>query len=169
MVAQLLVNKPSRSDEVLGPDQQLKITEQVRAQIESMVPKRPIKPNRSEPDFAPPPSGTPFVDGIIPELDKFRSLQSQSQAVFSTENGMVQEDFTETQYYNLLESIDKQHHTTGTGFIKVVGEGAENGSHYEFPRTADNGGERNMGFSGYRSNPATNDWIPSFDDHQVIA
>ncbi|KAF5463725.1 hypothetical protein F2P56_013867 [Juglans regia] len=80
MVGQLTVTKPSRSDELLDTDQQLKITDEIRAHFESLVPKRPLKPNRSESDSSTPTrvDSTP-IDENIPELDKFRALQSRSQ------------------------------------------------------------------------------------------
>ena len=79
MVDQCTVTKPSRSDEVLDADQQQQITNQVRAQFDSLAPKRPTKPNRSEPDLAITTSNLPpAVDKSIPEVDKLRSLQSQS-------------------------------------------------------------------------------------------
>ncbi|GMH14816.1 hypothetical protein Nepgr_016657 [Nepenthes gracilis] len=161
------VVKPSRSDEVVDSDQQLRIANQIRAHFDSMCPKRSTKPNRSESDSALPPPGTLYVDGIIPELEKLKSLQSESQVVFSTENGAVQDDFTETEYYKELESVEKQHHTTGTGFIKVEDEGAETGPDYDFPRVIHNEGERKTLLSAFRSNPATNDWIPSAVVNQV--
>ena len=51
------------------------------AQFDSLSPKRPLKPNRSEPDSSPPmPDKDVDQSQTIPELDKFRSLQSQSQS-----------------------------------------------------------------------------------------
>nr|GMD58616.1 Maternal effect embryo arrest 59, putative isoform 1 [Ipomoea batatas] len=154
MVGRRVVSKPSRSDEILDPDQQLQIADQVRAQFDALAPKRPAKPNRSEPDSTLP---MPAGDIAIPELDKLQSLQSQ--AVFSETDKAEQEEFVETHYYDELVSIDKQHHTTGTGFIKVVREGDENGYGYQL----NNGGN---GFKAavFKSNPATNDWIPSVED-----
>ncbi|KAL6013252.1 hypothetical protein ACLOJK_003744 [Asimina triloba] len=32
----------------------------------------------------------------------------------------AQEEFVETQYYSELNSIDKQHHSTGSGFIRAT-------------------------------------------------
>lgn len=74
------VTKPSRSDEVLDADEQVKIANQVRAQIDSMAPKRPTKPNRSEPDSIATTNTNDqsAANGNTPELDKLRSLQSQS-------------------------------------------------------------------------------------------
>ena len=82
MVGQWTVTKPSRSDEVLDANQQLDITNQIRAQFDSIVPKRPAKPNRSESetDAASPP--TAADQNCIPECDKLRSLQSQLPVIF---------------------------------------------------------------------------------------
>ncbi|KAK9285790.1 hypothetical protein L1049_024991 [Liquidambar formosana] len=167
MAAQWTVTKPSRSDDVLAADQQLRIANQIRAHFDSMAPKRPTKPSRSESD-----STTPlYISDVvqqIPELDKFRSLQSQSHAMLRADGGtVVHEEFVETQYYKELGSIDKQHYTTGTGFIKVAKEGSENGYDLQFQRGHDDG-DREIVFQGFKSNPATNDWIPSFDADQVV-
>lgn len=74
------VAKPSRSDEVLDADQQLKISNQIRAQFDSLAPKRPTKPSRSEPDSTTDNPSAPVstIHQNIPEFDKLRSLQSQS-------------------------------------------------------------------------------------------
>ncbi|GMY11842.1 Maternal effect embryo arrest 59, putative isoform 1 [Fagus crenata] len=164
MVGQWTVTKPSRSDEVLDADQQLKIANEIRAQFESMAPKRPVKPNRSESDSSTPtPVESIPLDQNIPELDKFRALQSKSHVIVSAEGSTeVQEDYVETQYYNELHSIDKQHHTTGNGFIRVVGEG-EGGYDIQLGGHEGVGG---MAYTGFRSNPATNDWVPKIDEDQ---
>lgn len=105
----------------------------------------------------------------------------------------AQEEYVETQYYNELHSIDKQHHTvtyqfnhiyvsvlnfwifvlnldffsffeqTGNGFIRVVGEVGEGG--YDILLQEGTGG---MAYTGFRSNPATNDWVPNIDEDQVL-
>ncbi|KAH9610386.1 hypothetical protein KSS87_023623 [Heliosperma pusillum] len=78
----MMVNKPSRSDEVVDQDQQLQVANQVRVHFESIAPKRPIKPNRSDPD--------PDTDASIathhqahsepiPELNRLHHLKSHSQ------------------------------------------------------------------------------------------
>ncbi|KAA8531636.1 hypothetical protein F0562_006647 [Nyssa sinensis] len=151
MVGQSTVTKPGRSDEVLDADQQLRITNQVRAQFDSMIPKRPTKPNRSESDSAP--TSPLFDENIpVPEFEKFRSLQSQSHVIISDANTMIQDEFVETQYYQQLDSIDKQHHTTGNGFIKVRNEDRDDGYDLRLQRGYENGGHREMLF---RTNPAT--------------
>ncbi|GMI68800.1 maternal effect embryo arrest 59 [Hibiscus trionum] len=172
MVGQWTATKPSRSDEVLDADQQHQITSQVRAQFDSMVPKRPTKPNRSEPDSAPTTvSNLPSdVDRTIPELHKLRSLQSQSHVKIS-EGGITveQDEFVETEYYREMNSVGKEHHTTGSGFIRVMKEGAEAN---EYDIQLGNGIGRGGGTSAnkplFKSNPATNDWIPTLEQDQVF-
>ncbi|GKV26320.1 hypothetical protein SLEP1_g35651 [Rubroshorea leprosula] len=170
MVGQLTVTKPSRSDDVLDPDQQQKITAQVRAQLDSLAPKRPAKPNRSEPDSTSPSATAlpPGVDQTIPELNKLRSLQSQFPVKISVDGELeVPDEFVETEYYRELHSIDKQHHTTGNGFIRVSkDDGEESGNDIEpevSPVPENIVVRRPLG-----SNPATNDWIPSVEENQVF-
>ncbi|KAI4381227.1 hypothetical protein MLD38_007322 [Melastoma candidum] len=157
--------KPSRSDDVLDQAQQIAITEQVKAQFDSLVPKRPLKPSRSDPD----PHPQPFL-GLgdhysIPELDKLRSLRSQqSPGLFKEADDPVREDFTETQYYDQMQSIDKQHHTTGNGFIKVAMDGGEENAGDYYPNIKLKGGEA----VAVRSNPATNDWVPASPDYDEV-
>lgn len=78
-----MVTKPSRSDEVPDEEEQLKIANEVRAQFDSLAPRRPLKPNRSEPDWSSssPVDSSSSFEHAIPELDKLRSLQSQSPQV----------------------------------------------------------------------------------------
>ncbi|KAK1587429.1 hypothetical protein Q3G72_012758 [Acer saccharum] len=162
MVGQWTVTKPSRSDEILDADQQLMIAHQIRSQFESMAPKRPTKPNRSEPDHQSAAANNPSTDDMstttteqnIPQLDKLRSLLSQSQAlIYSGDQGaMVQEEFVETEYYKELVSIDKQHHTEGS-------DSKENGYDIDQFGSGHGGGDHQR--PNFKSNPATNDWLPS--------
>ncbi|XP_059458215.1 uncharacterized protein LOC132187793 [Corylus avellana] len=171
MVGQRTVTKPSRSDEVLDADEQLRIANKIRAQFETLAPKRPVKPNRSEPDSSTPtPLESTAVDETIPELDKFRALGSQSHVIISAEGvtDQVQDEFVETQYYSKLQSVDKQHHTTGSGFIRVVGEGCEGGGSDDIQLQRCHDGAGGMAYAGFRSNPATNDWVPNVDEDQVF-
>ena len=48
MVGQWTVTKRSQSDEVLDANQQLDITNQIRAQFNSIAPKQSTNPNRSQ-------------------------------------------------------------------------------------------------------------------------
>ncbi|KAM3286163.1 hypothetical protein P3S67_024962 [Capsicum chacoense] len=155
------VRKPSRSDEVIDEDEQLRIANQVKGLFDAQAPKRLPKPNRSEPDPLTPTS-TLVQDFPIPQLDNLRSLQSQGGCIFSGSNCSEQEEFVETQYYNELVSIDKQHHTTGSGFIKLVNQ--TNGNIYNLQL---NGVHENGRAKELKTNPATNDWIPCSEDYQV--
>ncbi|KAE8671453.1 hypothetical protein F3Y22_tig00111947pilonHSYRG00005 [Hibiscus syriacus] len=170
MAGQWTATKPSRSDEVLDADQQQQITDQVRAQFDSMVPKRPTKPNRSEPDLA---SATAsnlpsHFDQTLPELDKLRSLQSQSHVKISEGGVSVEQDeFVETEYYREMNSIEKEHHTTGSGFIRVMkGGGEANEYGIQLGNGQDAGNSTNKPV--FKSNPATNDWIPALEEDQVF-
>ncbi|XP_077231096.1 maternal effect embryo arrest 59 [Tasmannia lanceolata] len=161
-----VVIKPSRSDEVLEADQQVKMTQEVRSHFDSIAPKRPKKPNRSEGVSDDSLSDDDSI-GIIPELDKFRTLQSQSHIIYGKEGGgsYVEEDFEETQYYKELNSVDKQHYTTGSGFIGMVADDGGDGSLLGGLQGFGDGG-RDM--KGLKSNPATNDWIPKVDGEEAV-
>ncbi|KAI3669775.1 hypothetical protein L6452_41173 [Arctium lappa] len=155
--------KPSRSDEIIDPDQQLQIAEKIRSHFDSILPKRPPKPNRSDPDYvSPEPLSDESIDAI-PELIKFRSLLSQPQGIVSGDYTTVEEEFVETGYYKELVSIDKEHHTTGNGFIKVAREETGDSGLYDLRlQIGINGRYRDRTF---KSNPATNDWVPSSGDY----
>ncbi|KAJ0653992.1 hypothetical protein HanPI659440_Chr15g0611831 [Helianthus annuus] len=117
MVGQPTVTvKPSRSDDIIDPHQQLQISEQVRSHFDSILPKRPPKPNRSDPVESGSLSDEPVT--TIPELIKFQSLISQSQGIVSDGNAAVEEEFVETGYYKELVSIDKEHHTVYLFVVK---------------------------------------------------
>ncbi|KAK2426442.1 LRR receptor serine/threonine-protein kinase SIK1 [Trifolium repens] len=167
MVGQLTTTKPSRSDDVLDIQEQIRITNQIKAQFDAITPKRPIKPNRSEPETQQNHVDSNFSShNNIPELQKLQSLKSNSQILHSSE-GLVdaQDEFVETQYYNKLLSIDKQHHATGSGFIKAVREGGEDGYEIQLLARGVDVGENQ--FRGYKSNPATNDWVPNLDHEHL--
>ncbi|KAG4933667.1 hypothetical protein JHK87_047669 [Glycine soja] len=133
--------------------------------VSEIGPKRPIKPNRSEPDavFQYPVAAASVNN--IPELHKFQSLQSPSHAIISSAGFVdAQDEFVETQYYKELASIDKQHHTTVSGFIKAAREGGEGEYEIQLPNNHVNAAETQP--RSYKSNPATNDWVPNSDEHQ---
>ncbi|RZB57469.1 receptor kinase-like protein Xa21 [Glycine soja] len=135
--------------------------------VSEIGPKRPIKPNRSEPDavFQYPVAAASVNN--IPELHKFQSLQSPSHAIISSAGFVdAQDEFVETQYYKELASIDKQHHTTVSGFIKAAREGGEGEYEIQLPNNHVNAAETQP--RSYKSNPATNDWVPNSDEHQVF-
>ncbi|RIA04518.1 LOW QUALITY PROTEIN: hypothetical protein BRARA_K01211 [Brassica rapa] len=149
--------KPSRSDEVSDPDQQIKNSNEIRAGFDSLAPKRPTKPTRSEPA----PLGSFSISDQTtdhPEADKFQNLQSQTHGniLHEGDSSAIQEEFLETEYYTNLTSIDKKHHTTGSGFINVVKE--DGGEETVQPPLHSTTEEQR------RSNPATNEWIPAADE-----
>ncbi|KAF2302131.1 hypothetical protein GH714_032888 [Hevea brasiliensis] len=133
---------------------------QIRAQFDSIAPKRPAKPNRSESaqqlQNQLPLTQTKSVFLSLTGFDL--SNLNPLYVIFSGEGAVVEQDeFVETHYYKELDSIDKQHHMTGSGFIRVVGEENTNGYNIELPTVHGTGSL----VSGCRSNPATNDWTPS--------
>ncbi|KAG6728380.1 hypothetical protein I3842_02G170600 [Carya illinoinensis] len=73
----------------------------------------------------------------------------------------------ETQYYRELHSIDKQHHTTGSGFIRGVGAEGE-GGHEVLKLQNGQDGAGGVSCIESRSNPATNDWVPKINEDQVF-
>ncbi|XP_010437240.1 PREDICTED: uncharacterized protein LOC104721032 [Camelina sativa] len=159
--------KPSRSEEVSDPEQQIKNCNQIRADFDSLAPKRPTKPTRSEPGS--PGSFTTSDEATDhPEADKFRSLQSQThgKVLGEGDSSAVQDEFLETEYYTNLTATDKQHHTTGSGFINVVKEdgGGETTEAVTAVAIGD-GGEKAV----YRSNPATNEWIPAAAEEDLVS
>ncbi|KAG6571237.1 hypothetical protein SDJN03_30152, partial [Cucurbita argyrosperma subsp. sororia] len=162
-------SKPSRSDVVLDNEEQMRITDQIRAQFDSIAPKREMKPSRSESESD---SSTQNASGstaeeAIPELDRLRNLQTQSHVLALGVGGsLVQEEYVETEYYKELDSIEKRHHKTGSGFIQVGKEGGGNVVHTRLIDAATGGRVHLHG--GYKGNPATNDWFPTFDDRDLI-
>ncbi|KAK1299624.1 hypothetical protein QJS10_CPB13g00497 [Acorus calamus] len=74
----------------------------------------------------------------------------------------VQEEFVETEYYKRLNSIDKQHHTTGKGFIAVE----EVADSPKFQIGEVEGIKVVEKTTVFKSNPATNDWIPSSESDE---
>uniref|UniRef100_A0A0R0FER8 Uncharacterized protein n=1 Tax=Glycine max TaxID=3847 RepID=A0A0R0FER8_SOYBN len=116
------------------------------------------------------------LEGDVTEshLSNFSKLQSLSLSENSlslklaiiSSAGFVdaQDEFVETQYYKELASIDKQHHTTVSGFIKAAREGGEGEYEIQLPNNHVNAAETQP--RSYKSNPATNDWVPNSDEHQ---
>ncbi|KAH9310702.1 hypothetical protein KI387_025737, partial [Taxus chinensis] len=157
----IAVQKPSRSDELLDAQHQIKIAAQVKSQFEALAPKRHRKPDRSEVSEE---TGDHVEDScdreeIIPELKKFEELRSRP--VFISGKGeILPEEFVETDYYQNLIAEGKIHYTTGNGYIKLDYDG---GSYYRLAYQ-DNGDLQRI---HVRSNPAMNDWIPASDDKVI--
>ncbi|GAV74485.1 hypothetical protein CFOL_v3_17965 [Cephalotus follicularis] len=154
------MERPNRSDIHLSTKEEAKIEEETREYFDGLAPKRHTKPQRSE-------YSTQYVDSLsidnsnnnpIPEYVEFQRLEHDSQELTYNER-KVAEEFVETEYYKDLNSIGNQHHTTGTGFIKMEeGRG--------FSLTPDSATDCHHSCKG---NPATNDWIPSAADMATFA
>lgn len=158
------MQKPSRSDEILDAQQQWQIAEQIKSHFEALAPKRPRKPLRSESsDDYPDVQDDPSYD-IPPELKKYQELNSRSESLFVGENGEgLPEEFVETDYYKDLNAIDKVHHPPGDAFIKLDCNG---GSYFRLAYQEESGLMERI---PVRSNPATNDWVPSpVDDQETV-
>ncbi|XP_066388301.1 uncharacterized protein [Miscanthus floridulus] len=150
------MSKPNRSDAHLFAEDEATLEAEVRGYYDEAEPKRHTKPSRSE-------HSAVYTDALVPdaggnthpELDKFQELEAHTERLVY-EGGNVGEEFVETEYYKDLGGIGKQHHTTGTGFIKI--DKAKGAS---FKLSEDpNAEERHASCKG---NPATNEWIPSPD------
>ncbi|CAM0955260.1 unnamed protein product [Alopecurus aequalis] len=152
----MATTRPARSDPHLPPEEAARVEAQVRGYFDSVAPRRPAKPPRSDPSDAGAGGAEAAAGDDLPELRKLRDLEANPQKLVLDGGDADGEEYAETQYYHGINCIDKQHHTTGTGFIKV-----------ERPNT--NGSSLNLTTVAYSSNnvvrrmsnPATNDWIPS--------
>ncbi|OWM68761.1 uncharacterized protein LOC116211561 [Punica granatum] len=148
--------RPNRSDVHLSRDEEVKAEEETRDYFDGIAPKRHTKPRRSE-------DSSNYVDALssngvdnpTPELVEFQRLEGSTQKL-NYSGSQVEEEFMETAYYKDLNNVDKQHHQTGTGFIKV-----DNSSDGSFNLTPDTSTGLHASCKG---NPATNDWIPSAAD-----
>ncbi|KAF3624641.1 putative phosphomethylpyrimidine synthase, chloroplastic-like [Capsicum annuum] len=147
--------RPNRSDVHVSKEEEAKIEETTREYFDGIAPKRHTKPQRSEysSTYVDQMNTTPSDGTIIPENLEFQRLENDTQKLVYNGSGQVTEEFVETEYYKDLNCVDKQHHTTGTGFIKVG-----NGNGNTFNIGVDSGTDSSH---VYKGNPATNDWIPS--------
>ncbi|GFQ00128.1 60S ribosomal protein l32-1 [Phtheirospermum japonicum] len=145
-------NRPNRSDVHLDPDEAEKVEAATRDYFDGVAPKRHTKPQRSEHTSTPYADALSSSDDVIPEYVEFQHLEKDNQKLVYS-GGRVDEEFTETEYYKDLNEVDKQHHTTGTGFIKVD---SSNGKGFTLAPDPDNESHPSS-----RGNPATNDWIPT--------
>ena len=152
--------KPSRSDEILEADEQSVISFRIKSHFEALAPRRHRKPNRSEvEDYDQLQAPDDEQDMEIPELQKLQELESrQDHLDFVGDGEHVTEEFVETDYYKDLNSVEKVHHTIGSGFIEMDME--ETGSYFRI------GSDGQGSFDRIRvpCNPACNDWIPAADD-----
>nr|GMD15862.1 Maternal effect embryo arrest 59 [Ipomoea batatas] len=147
-------DKPNRSDVHLSAQEEAAMEEATRKHFDALAPNRHSKPQRSDysSTYTDTYSNGVHGDGEIPELLQFQRLEKDQQKLCYSE-GKLREEFVETEYYKDLNCVDKQHHTTGTGFIEV--EGALRNS---FKIEPDSPAEFHASCKG---NPATNEWIPA--------
>ncbi|KAG0484122.1 hypothetical protein HPP92_012206 [Vanilla planifolia] len=129
--------RPERSDAHLPPEEARRIEDEARRYYEEMKPKRHPKPARSDPSIDDVTEG----EGLI------------------YEGGEVVDDYIETAYCVRLQVIDKQHHTTGTGFIKMD---KPNGSDLNLKPIS-----TNVSQASCKWNPATNDWVPEANQQMI--
>ncbi|XP_009623973.1 uncharacterized protein [Nicotiana tomentosiformis] len=151
-----IIIRANRSDVHVSKEEEAKIEEATREYFDGITPKRHTKPQRSDYSSTYTDDIIPSNDSTIPEHVEFQRLENDPQKLVYNGNSQVTEEFVETEYYKDLNGIDKQHHTTGTGFIKV-----ENAKGNTFNIGADSATDSNH---AYKGNPATNDWIPSAVD-----
>ncbi|KAJ6809001.1 uncharacterized protein M6B38_164000 [Iris pallida] len=151
------MSRPDRSDAHLPPEVEAEMEQTTREYFEDVAPKRHTKPSRS--DYS-----SVYSDKLkqsnqdpIPEHDKLRHLQEDQQKLVCDGSEVAQE-YVETEYYKDLNEVDKQHHTTGTGFIKTE-KSIEEGC---FALTPDSTACA-CSHPSSKGNPATNEWTPSAD------
>uniref|UniRef100_A0A0D9WH68 Uncharacterized protein n=1 Tax=Leersia perrieri TaxID=77586 RepID=A0A0D9WH68_9ORYZ len=149
----MATTRPARSDPHLPPEEASRVEAEVRGYFDSLAPRRPSKPPRSDPSDAGGEGGSE-ADGDLPELRRLRDLEAKPQKLVLDGGDVNVEEYVETRYYDGLNCIDKQHHTTGTGFIKVE---RPNGNSFNVTTVA----YSSDSLVRCTSNPATNDWIPS--------
>lgn len=143
--------RPNRSDVHLSAEEEAKLEAKARDYFDQSAPKRHTKPQRSE-------YASQYVDAVsnnvIPELAEFQRLEDDPQKLVY--NGKeVREEFVETEYYKDLNGVDKQHHTTGSGFIKMENP---DGNCFNLAPDSDPSCHASC-----QCNPATNDWTPAVD------
>lgn len=143
--------RPNRSDIHLSEEEAAKAEAAARDYAEAAAPKRHTKPQRSEysADYT---DALSADDQVITEYTHFQQLEKDSEKLVYS-GSQAAEEFTETEYYKDLSCIDKQHHTTGTGFIKV-----DNTNGNGFSLAPESATECHASCKG---NPATNDWVPA--------
>jgi hypothetical protein len=154
--------KPSRSEELSSPEEQERRALEVQQYLEAHTPKRHLKPARSDASdqFVAAFGGQHDDDNDSPseppECHKYEELLAHSTPLQTQGSGVVSEDYTESGYYANLAAIDKQHHTTGTGFIFT---GAPVQSFHLSASACESLGLRHR----HPCNPAMNEWQPAPD------
>ncbi|KAF3795541.1 hypothetical protein EJ110_NYTH00111 [Nymphaea thermarum] len=151
------VSRPNRSDAHLSREEETKVEEETRAYFDGQAPVRHSKPQRS--DYS-----SQYKDAfdyshsagdVPPEFQKFHDLEHRDTQKLTYSGNEAPEEYVETEYYKDLNCVDKQHHTTGTGFIKVDKNG---GTFNLMPDVHESDHHDSC-----KGNPATNEWIPSME------
>ncbi|CAI0540499.1 unnamed protein product [Linum tenue] len=114
-------SRPNRSDAHLSAEQEAEIEQQTRGYFDGVAPKRHTKPQRSDP------SSAQYVDSAavdgdpsIPEYVEFQRLEWQKLGGGGRSEEGMGEEFVETDYYQDLNCVDKQHHTVTTATWKKI-------------------------------------------------
>lgn len=150
-------NRPNRSDAHLSKEEEAKIEGETREYFDGLAPRRHTKPQRSEyaAQYVDDLPNDEDDDGVIPEYVEFQHLEQNSEKLVY-EGKKASDEFVETEYYKDLNGVDKQHHTTGTGFIKVDGT---NTAAFDLGPESEN-----FHHASSKGNPATNEWTPAPPD-----
>lgn len=159
--------KPSRSDPSDDDDEGIQAwQQQIHEAIASGVanPKQfqrtsCCKPSRSEPDEAHlSPTACPSERQMWRHQELLHCPEQNLMETLTTTSAEAAEEYTDSDYYEGVRAVNKEHHhTTGTGLIQVSETG---GFHYlSRPVTA----VSNAPAKG-KSNPAMNDWVPAEED-----
>ncbi|CAM6038317.1 unnamed protein product [Sphagnum compactum] len=153
------VEKPSRSEELVSAEEQERRAAAVRQKLEALLPKRPLKPSRSEVDellsTALESEAQPFSDP--PELLRFQELEASSEKLPLDGPAVivVEDEYVDTKYYDDFVLKGVVHYTTGAGFIKL-----------DPPETppfhlSDDDQALPGELIHHGGNPATNEWVPA--------
>jgi hypothetical protein len=151
------VEKPSRSEELVSEEEQERRAAAVRQKLEALLPKRALKPSRSEVDellsTAPESEARPFSSDP-PELLRFQELEASSDKLPLDGPAVIVVEYVDTKYYDDFVPKDVVHYTTGTGFIKL-----------DPPETPPFHLSDDQALPGelihHGGNPATNEWVPA--------
>ncbi|OMO90525.1 hypothetical protein COLO4_19086 [Corchorus olitorius] len=154
--------RPNRSDAHLSVEEEAKLEEKTRQYFDDKAPKRHTKPQRSDYSSNYVDVNTSDDSTIIPEYVEFQRLEKDPHEQKIVCNGNeARDEFVETEYYKDLNCVDKQHHTTGTGFIRMD---SANGRNFSLKPDLDTSLH-----AACKGNPATNDWIPAALDAVYLA
>lgn len=153
------VEKPSRSEELISAEEQERRTAAVRKKLEALLPKRTLKPSRSEVDellSTPLESEARPFSSDPPELLRFEELEASSEKLPLDGPAVivVEDEYVDTKYYDDFVPKDVVHYTTGAAFIKL-----------DPPETPPFHLSDDQALPGelihHGGNPATNEWVPA--------